>query len=448
MLIRLTNSAAPGAEAAVPFTPDTPCYEAQAENQLLNLYPEVTFQRWEGFGGALTDAAGSVFAQMKEEQKERFVTACFSPEGLGYNRVRIPLDSCDFSCELFEAMSDPNDREMKSFSFARTEKYILPLLEAAQKAAGQPLKLFLSPWSPPAFMKTNGQRVGGGKLKPEYGDFWAEYLCRYILEFRKRGYEVERISIQNEAKAIQTWDSCTYTAEEEKAFLAKHLHPALVRHGLESIEVFIWDHNKERLYERVRDTVDGETAPMIAGAAYHWYSGDHFEALDLVRTLYPQLKLITSESCIEYRFYSPSDFLGNALKLAHEVIGDLNHGASAAYDWNVLLNEEGGPNHVGNYCWASFLYDRTSGELTAQTLYDVYYQFSHYLRPGAVRVALTRYSDRVEAAAFRNPDGTLVVVLLNRGKEPVPVILRLGNRLAHIELHPEAVTTGVIAQEG
>lgn len=447
MLLRLTTSAAPGTETTVSFTPDAPRYEDQAENQLLNLYPEVTFQRWDGFGGALTDAAGSVYAQMKEEQKQRFVTACFSPEGLGYNRVRIPLDSCDFSCEMYEAMSDPNDRELKSFSFARTERYILPLLEDAQKAAGQPLKLFLSPWSPPAFMKTNGQRKGGGKLRPEYMDFWAEYLCRYILEFRKRGFEVERLSIQNEAKAVQTWDSCIYTAAEEKEFLRKHLHPALVRNGLEDVELFIWDHNKERLYERVRDTVDAETASMITGAAYHWYSGDHFEALELVRTLYPQLKLITSESCIEYRFFSREDFRGNALSLSHEVIGDLNHGASAAYDWNVLLDEQGGPNHVGNYCWAPFLYDRKSGALEKQELYDFYYQFSHYLRPGAVRIGLTRYTDALEAAAFRNPDGTLAVLLLNRGKEPVPVTLRLGTQLAEIELPPEAVTTGILSPE-
>ena len=120
--------------------------------------------------------------------------------------VWVHIDSCDFSTGMYEAMSDPTDRDLKTFSFERTEKYILPMLTDAQKAAGKPLKLMLSPWSPPAFMKTNGNRVGGGKLKPEFRDFWADYICRYIEEFQKRGFYVQRISLQNEPKAVQTWD--------------------------------------------------------------------------------------------------------------------------------------------------------------------------------------------------------------------------------------------------
>lgn len=130
---------------STPFVPDI----EEAENQVVNLYPEVIYQTFEGFGGAITDAAGSVYAQMDEGQKQQLMETYFSPEKMGYNRVRIHLDSCDFSTEAYEAMSDPEDRELNSFSFARTEKYILPMLEDAQKAAGKPLKLMLSPWSPP-----------------------------------------------------------------------------------------------------------------------------------------------------------------------------------------------------------------------------------------------------------------------------------------------------------
>ena len=122
--------------------------------------------------------------------------------------------------------------ELKTFSFSRTEKYILPMLADAENAAGKKLKLMLSPWSPPAFMKTNGERKHGGSLKPEYREFWADYICRYILEFRKRGYEVQRISLQNEPKAVQPWDSCIYTAREEKEFLRDFMYPALQKHDL------------------------------------------------------------------------------------------------------------------------------------------------------------------------------------------------------------------------
>ena len=318
------------------------------------------------------------------------------------------------------------------------------MLADAQKAAGRPLKLMLSPWSPPAFMKTNSSRVGGGSLKPEYRDFWADYICRYIEEFQKRGYQVQRISLQTEPKAVQTWDSCIFTAEDEKMFLRDHLYPALAAHGLDDIEVFIWDHNKERLYERVCGTVDDTTKDMIAGAAFHWYSGDHFDALDLVRQQHPNLKLITSESCIEYRFLDKGAVFDNAAKLAHELIGDLNHGICAFYDWNILLDEQGGPNHVGNWCHAAFLYDRKEKVLRPQLIQQYYYHFAYFIAPGAKRIAVSKYTDNLEVTAFQNPSGTIAVVMFNKGKEPIPVNLRLDGQLTELVVKGKTIVTGVI----
>ena len=329
----------------------------EVENQVINLYPEITYEKFEGFGGAVTEAAAYVYSLMNEEEKKQVIETYFSPEQMNYQLVRVHMDSCDFSLGMYEAMSDPEDVELKSFSFERTEKYIIPMLKDAQKASKGNLKLMLTPWSPPAFMKTNGKRTGGGKLKPEYRNLWAEYICRYIREFKDRGFDVQRISIQNEPKAVQTWDSCLFTAEEEKEFLRDHLYPAMKNHGYEDIEVFIWDHNKERIYERVRDTVDEETKQMITGAAFHWYSGDHFEGLELVHRLYPDMKLIMSESCLEYSIFDEKNINSVTNRLCHEIIGDLQAGMCAFYDWNLLLDEKGGPNHVGNYCHAPFLYD-------------------------------------------------------------------------------------------
>lgn len=416
----------------------------EVENQVVNLYPDITFQSFEGFGGAITDAAGYVYSLMNEEQRREVIETYFSPEQMQYGLVRIHMDSCDFSTEMYEAMSDPRDRGLDSFSFAQTEKYILPMLADAQKAAGKPLKLMLSAWSPPAFMKTNHSRIKGGRLKPEYRDFWADYICRYIEEFQKRGYQVQRISVQNEPNAVQTWDSCLFTAEDEKIFLRDSLHPALLAHGLGHIEVFIWDHNKERIYERVRDTIDESTRGMVAGAAFHWYSGDHFGALDLVRRQYPDLKLITSESCIEYRFHASDDEFGNNAKLAHELMGDLNHGMNAFYDWNILLDERGGPNRVGNWCYAAFMYDTKAKKLNSKLLQRYYYHFSHYIAPGAKRIALSKYTDGLEATAFRNPDGTIAVVLFNGGTEDLPVNLRLDGQLAAFTLEGRTIATGII----
>lgn len=414
------------------------------ENQVVNLYPDVKFETIEGFGGAITDAAAYVYSLMNEEQKRQLMTTYFSPEKMNYGIVRIHMDSCDFSTEMYEAMSDAEDIEMKSFSFARTEKYILPMLEDAQKTAGKPLKLMLSPWSPPAFMKTNGQRTYGGSLKPEYRAMWANYICRYIVEFEKRGYQVQRMSLQNEPKAVQTWDSCIYTAKEEKEFLRDFMYPALKAHGLEHVEIFIWDHNKERVYERICEIVDDSTRDMVAGIAFHWYSGDHFEALELVRNKFCDKKMIISESCIEYSKFEEADVISGALRLSHEIIGDLNHGMTAFYDWNLLLDEHGGPNHVGNFCHAPFLYDTVQKKLMPQLLQQHFEHFSHYLCPGSVRMGYSKYTEQVDVTAYQNPDGKKVVVMLNKSKEILPVNMRMQGEVAEFLLYPESITTGII----
>lgn len=404
------------------------------ESQVVNIYPELSYETFEGFGGAVTEAAGYIYSLMNDEQKKKVIETYFSPEKMNYRLVRVHMDSCDFSLGLYEAMSNSEDTELKSFSFERTEKYILPMLEDAKKTAGENLKLMLTPWSPPAFMKTNGKRTGGGKLKPEYRKLWAEYICRYTREFQNRGFEVQRISIQNEPKAVQTWDSCLFTAEEEKSFLRDFLYPTMKSHGFENIEVFIWDHNKERIYERVRDTVDEETREMVSGAAFHWYSGDHFEGLELVRRLYPELKLIMSESCLEYSIFDEKNIESVTNKLCHEIIGDLNHGMCAFYDWNLLLDEKGGPNHVGNYCHAPFLYDVEKKKLLPQKTQEQYEMFSHFICPGSVRVQTTKFTEQIDTVAYRTPDGRIVLILLNKGKELEAVNIRLGKMVGSLLL--------------
>ena len=136
--------------------------EDGTENEVVNLYPSVTYQVMEGFGGAVTDAAGYVFSQMNEKQQNELLDMYFGPDGMHYNRVRLHMDSCDFSTRLYSAVEDEKDEALETFDFSYTEKYMIPLLEAARKKAGGELKVMLSVWSPPAFMKTNGSRIGGG----------------------------------------------------------------------------------------------------------------------------------------------------------------------------------------------------------------------------------------------------------------------------------------------
>lgn len=413
------------------------------ENWLINLYPQMKYQTMEGFGGAVTDSAGYVYSLMNDVQKKELITKYFDKDQMKYNQVRIPIDSCDFSLEHYEADSDPDDVDWKAFSFERVEKYILPLLDAAEEAYGGKLDIMLTPWSPPAYMKTNGERNHGGKLKEKYRERWAEYICRYIEEYRSRGYHVTKLTLQNEPKAVQTWDSCVYTAKEEKRFLKDYIWPALQAHHLDDIEIYIWDHNKERAFEWAEEIMDEETDHMIAGVAFHWYSGDHFEALRMIQEKFPHKKLLLSEACIEYSKFAADDYLKNAQKYAHDLIGNLNQGLSTFLDWNLILDEEGGPNHVKNFCDAPFLYDTKKTELIQGNIADYLWHFSHFIEPGAVRIGVSRYTDELEITAFEQGEH-IIFVLLNRTKKKIPAYIRLQDRCVTIEASPESIATGII----
>lgn len=415
------------------------------ENELLNLHPEVEYQRFDGFGGALTDSAGYVYAQMSAGDQKRLIDTYFGSEGIGYNKVRIPVDSCDFSLEQFQAVADEKDLEFKTFSLEREKKYIYPLWKDVKKASAD-VEVMVTPWSPPDFMKTNEMRVQGGHLKDEYKEAYAEYLCRYIEELNKAGISVKRMSIQNEPKAVQTWDSCIMSAEEEKVFLRDYLYPAMARHDLLNVEIYIWDHNKERVYERACAIIDDSTVHMVKGIAFHWYSGDHFEELQMVREKFPSLKLILSEACIEYSKYGADEELNNVKKYAHEIIGNLNAGMNSFYDWNILLDENGGPNHVGNFCDAPFLYHIEEKKLEERLTLSAIAHFGKYIKPGAVRIGHSRYTEELEATAFKNPDESITVVMLNQTQKDLPVTLRIEDECVSLVVKGLSISTGVITK--
>lgn len=415
----------------------------EVENEVLNLYPQVRYQTIEGFGGAVTDSAAYIYSLMDERQKEQVLDEYFHPEKMNYQMVRVPIDSCDFSLEHFEASSKENQ---EGFTLERAGKYIIPMLRDIMRKTEGRLSIMMTPWSPPAFMKTNGDRDHGGRLKDQYREQWAEYICRYVEEFQKLGFPVKSLSVQNEPKAVQKWDSCIFTAEEEKAFLKDYLVPALRKHGLD-LKLYIWDHNKERALDRALTEIDEETADMIDGIAVHWYSGDHFEALQMIRELYPDKELILSEACIEYSKYEQGDCLENAKKYAHDLIGDLKHGLNGFYDWNLILDEKGGPNHVGNFCDAPYLYHTDTKELEERTTLAYLAHFCDAACPGAVRIGSSGYTEKLEAVAFaaeKNGKMGYSVVMLNQTREKLPVVLRILGHTVKVELEPESITSGWI----
>jgi len=414
-----------------------------AAMNVVNLYPNREYQTFHGFGGAITEAAGYSFSKLTEKGKEEILKKYFSNEGLRYHFIRTHIDSCDFSISNYTAMEDSEDREMTSFTLKRDEEYILPFLRKARSAKGEDFDLMLTPWSPPAFMKTNNDRNNGGKLKEEYREFWAEYICRYIKEYEGLGFPVNRITVQNEPDAVQTWDSCTFNPTDEKEFLRDYLYKALERNGLTHVKINIWDHNKERMFERARAIIDEETDKMIDGVAFHWYTGDHFEAIQLTGEVYPGKELLFTEGCVEYSRFDAGQ-LRNAQMYAHDIIGNLNAGMTGFIDWNILLDEKGGPNHVSNLCDAPIMVNTEDGDYEEKLSFHYIRHFSHYIDRDAKRIALTKYTDKLEMTALKNPDGTVVLIVLNKQGEDMPLSLRIQGLNTEFTVPSASIVTAVI----
>lgn len=390
---------------------------------MLKVYPELWEQEIEGFGGAFTEAAAVNFSELTKEAQEDFLEGYFGADGLGYVLGRMHMNSCDFGLGNY-AYVEEGDRDLHTFDISHDRERIIPLAARAMERAGaENFGILVSPWSPPAYMKTNGEMNHGGKLLDDCRKLWADYYVKYLLELKKEGLPVRYLTVQNEPEAVQTWDSCIYTAQEEGRFVTEYLEPVLKEAGLGDIQIFIWDHNKENMYDRAKGSfsVPG-CREAVKGIAMHWYTGDHFGGVRAVKRAYPEQKIFFTEGCVEYSRFTDSGEVQKAEMYAHDMLGNLKAGTAACFDWNLLLDAQGGPNHVGNYCAAPVMCDGKGGFEKRLSYYYIG-QFSRYIKPGAKQILTTCYTDDLETVAFVNRDASRAVVLLNRTEREIPVNL-------------------------
>lgn len=398
------------------------------------------FQKMEGFGGAFTEASAVTLQKLTPEKQAEVMKAYFDPKtGLGYTMGRTHINSCDFSLGNYAYDEVDGDLELKHFSIEHERAAILPMIKEAVRLSGG-LKLFASPWSPPAWMKTNGQMNHGGQLKPEYRDVWARYYCRYIREYEKEGIPFWGLSVQNEPEATQTWDSCRYSGEEERDFVRDHLGPTLKKEGLDHLRLMIWDHNRDVIYDRAKVVYDDpRAAQYVWGTAFHWYVGDHFDNLSAVHEAYPDKHLLFSEGCQEGGPHIGEWGVGE--RYGRSIVNDLNRWTVAWVDWNLILDERGGPNHVGNYCSAPILVDTRTGQVLYQSSFFYLGHFSRYIRPGAERILHASTTDELETTAFLNSDGMVAVVVMNRTEQALPFALKYNGLAANTTSPAHSIMT-------
>lgn len=407
----------------------------------IKVYPNEEKQEIYGFGGAFTEAAAVTVSKMSDQNRENVLELYFGENGNRYNFCRTHIQSCDFALGNYAYIEDENDRELKTFDISRDRKYMIPFIKDALKKNSE-IGFLASPWSPPAFMKTNGMMNQGGSLKPEYYQMWADMMARYVQEYDKEGIKIARVTVQNEPMAVQTWDSCVYTGRQEGEFAVKYLRKALDKAGYKHVKIAIWDHNKDVILDRVLETFAVEGAEQsIDAIAFHWYTGDHFEALREVKEKYPDKELIFTEGCVEYSRFTADNQVQNAEMYLHDIIGNLNSGTNGYIDWNLVLDEKGGPNHVGNFCDAPIMYKESTDELDVKLSFYYIGHLSRFVKKGARRVLVSRYSDKLDVVGFVNPDGEKVLVAMNRTEEKENFQIYENGNTCDVEMTPHSVIT-------
>ncbi|HEY5297506.1 MAG TPA: glycoside hydrolase family 30 beta sandwich domain-containing protein [Verrucomicrobiae bacterium] len=425
------------------LTASAPLTEKQ---QYIFVDPSKKFQTIIGIGGALTDASAETFYKLPKDKQQEILRAYFDPQnGIGYTLGRTHINSCDFSSESYTYVTN-GDKNLDSFNIAHDLKDRIPFIKAAMAEAGNQFTLFASPWSPPAWMKDNDDMLHGGKLLPAYYESWARYYGKFIQAYAHEGVPIWGITVQNEPMAVQTWESCNYTAEEERDFVKNYLGPALKDAGLGDKKIIVWDHNRSFMYERAAVVLDDPAAAKyVWGVGFHWYVGDHFENVKRVKEAYPNKHLLFTEGCNgPFDFSKINDWQWGE-NYGRSMVNDFNNGAEGWTDWNVLLDQQGGPNHVQNYCFAPIHADTTTGKLTYMNSYYYIGHFSKFVRPGARRIISSSTTDDLLTTAFVNPDGKIAVIVLNLSDLAQSFNLSLGGKSIKSSSPAHSIMTLVVS---
>jgi len=281
-------------------------------------------------------------------------------------------------------------------------------------------------------------------LKPgdQYNSTWALYFSYFLTEFQQQlGITFWGLTIQNEPEANQTFESCLWSPEEERDFVKNFLGPQL-RADHPDVKIMIWDHNKDDIVKWAQTILsDPKAAEYIAGTAYHWYSGSQFNNVQTVHDQFPDYFLLATEAC-----NCPGVSLGNwdrGESYGYDIIGDLNVWTIGWVDWNMLLDMQGGPNHVHNYCDAHLIGDASTQTVHFQPSYYYMGQISKFVLPNSQRVSLVTTGNTVgvSSTAVITPDNQVVVVVMNQNNNAVDLVLEDSDQSASYSLPSHAIVT-------
>ncbi|XP_071656506.1 lysosomal acid glucosylceramidase-like isoform X2 [Patagioenas fasciata] len=425
-------------------------HSLRAPGLLLMLDVSVLYQRVKGFGGSLSDAAALNILGLSQPAQDNLLCSYFSEYGIEYNLVRLPMACSDFSVRPYSYDDVPYDYELKHFSLAEEDvKMKIPLLHRASAMSRRPLALYASPWTAPAWIKSNRDVRGTGTLRGRAGDkchkTWANYFIKFLDEYAKHNVSFWAVTVQNEPRArnptFPQFPTISFTAEQQRDFIVHDLGPALAR-SPHRTRLLILDDQRTHLPQWAETVLGNSTAAgYVAGVAVHWYLDGIVSAtcsLGVTHKLFPDHFLLYTEACNGFLSRQFSVALGcweRGERYSHSILTVLNHFVTGWTDWNLALDLQGGPNWVKNYVDSPVIVDSSKDVFYKQPMFYHLGHFSKFIPEGSRRVGLRSIHQNpscpLERVAFLRPDGAVVLVVLNRSGDGLG-----GGDTAHSPLSP------------
>ena len=398
----------------------------------ITIRKDIELGTWRGMGGAITEATAYNFAKLSPQKQQKLIDAYYGKDGTDYRWCRISIGSNDFCLKSFEYTKRTN---LRDFSIDHDQKWVLPMLRKALKKQRQ-LQVIASPWSPPKHLKITHMLRYGGALKPwRYGSY-AKYIRKWIESYEAEGVKIAYITPQNEPRAIQIWESCLFSFRAQRKLAYKYLAKELQDFDT---QILLWDHNKKEL-TKVADQLFNGThvaeygAPeKVAGLCFHWYDGTHPDQMWQVRKEYPNITMISSEMCVGFSPYDEKDWATAANPYYYEIMSDINCGATAWLDWNMLLSWQGGPSYCKNYVKSPVILNEAEDDFILTPIYTALKKFAK-LYPAGSKIVRCDYDSKDVAVVARKTAKGYEAVVANISDGQQEVAVKLGQKTKTITL--------------
>ena len=412
---------------------------------VITVDPTKQYQVIDGFGGSLTDSsAWLIWNKLDSSQRQNLMRQLFEPTGgIGISFLRQPMGASDFTVEgnysyddVPDGQTDPN---LQRFSVQHDVPYIVPLLKEA-RTINPALKIVALPWSPPAWMKVSGTMNGGGVNKAYYPSL-AQYFVKFLQAYQQQGISVDAISVQNEPlNSTSSYPSEALSAQEQSDFIANHLGPALGNAGLNSVKIFGYEHNWDNT-AYPETILASSAATYVAGTSFHCYAGD-VSSQAAVHNAYPSKDIWFTECSGTVGSNFASDLVWSA---QHLLVGATRNWARSVSLWNLALDQNSGPTNGGcPHCRGVVTINTTT--IPPTITYNVeYYVLGHlgkFVAPGAHRIGSNTFDGgSIENVAFQNPDGSIVLLVLNSGSAEAEFTVSWNSVTFNYMLPPQSLAT-------